>query len=175
LDVSAGSDLPPGIMASYFQTVTIKAKIVPNTAADDAYTAPGALLKKWGFPNILIQTIFRRFGKPHPVGSDLGQAGDWRGGALIQGVIYLRVVGSLYKRTPPFLNNISLSPHPQGGRPERNGFSHGLKTCHRHVFLTAFRVPTGLKIGNPRKRIPNFWSECRDSNPRPLGPEFGPG
>ena len=25
------------------------------------------------------------------------------------------------------------------------GISHGLKTCHRHVFLTAFRFPYGKK------------------------------
>ncbi len=25
------------------------------------------------------------------------------------------------------------------------GFSHGLKTCPRHVFLTAFRIPTRIK------------------------------
>jgi len=37
---------------------------------------------------------------------------------------------------------ISFSPHPYEMRFERNGFSHGLKTCHRHVFLTAFRIPS---------------------------------
>ena len=28
---------------------------------------------------------------------------------------------------------------------EINGFSHGLKTCHRHVSLTAFQIPFAIK------------------------------
>ena len=32
-----------------------------------------------------------------------------------------------------------------GMRPGTNGISHGLKTCHWHVFLTAFRFPYGNK------------------------------
>ena len=30
-------------------------------------------------------------------------------------------------------------------RSEIHGLSHGLKICHRHIFLTAFRVPPGIK------------------------------
>ena len=32
-------------------------------------------------------------------------------------------------------------PHPYRMRLKSEGLSHGLKTCHRHVFLTAFRAP----------------------------------
>ena len=38
-------------------------------------------------------------------------------------------------------NMFDFCPHPQGVRPETKGFSHGLKTVHRTVFLTAFRIP----------------------------------
>ena len=33
------------------------------------------------------------------------------------------------------------------------GFSHGLKTCHRHVFFTAFRIPLSIKITGTQ-RVP---------------------
>ena len=42
-------------------------------------------------------------------------------------------------------------PHPYGMRPRIKGLSHGLKTCHRHVFLTAFRV---LFITHPIAKTP---------------------
>jgi len=42
-------------------------------------------------------------------------------------------------------------PHPQGVRPVTKGFSHGLKTCHRHVFLTAFRIPSHHKKYGTRR------------------------
>ena len=31
--------------------------------------------------------------------------------------------------------------HPERAQPGINGFSHGLKTVHRTVFLTPFRTP----------------------------------
>ena len=34
---------------------------------------------------------------------------------------------------------------PYGLRSAIKGISHGLKMCHRHVFLTAFRFPYGKK------------------------------
>ena len=36
-------------------------------------------------------------------------------------------------------------PLPYGQQPNVFGISHGLKTCHRHVFFTPFRVPYGKK------------------------------
>ena len=41
--------------------------------------------------------------------------------------------------------SMHIRPHPYWVRPNVHGFSHGLKTCHRHVFLTAFRIPTSIK------------------------------
>ena len=43
------------------------------------------------------------------------------------------------------LDVFKFHPHPSGMRLESEGLSHGLKTCHRHVFLTAFRVPSEHK------------------------------
>ena len=40
-----------------------------------------------------------------------------------------------------FSDIFKFNPHPFRMRLELEGLSHGLKTCHRHVFLTAFRVP----------------------------------
>ena len=37
-----------------------------------------------------------------------------------------------------------FNPHSSGMRLVIEGFSRGLKTCHRHVFLTAFRIPTSI-------------------------------
>ena len=48
-------------------------------------------------------------------------------------------------------NKITPYPHPQGVRLWSNGFSHGLKTCHWHVFLTAFRIPSPNKKSGIRK------------------------
>ena len=49
------------------------------------------------------------------------------------------------------------NPHPYGMRLDFAGLSHGLKTCHRHVFLTAFRVPPQAKnSGHPIRDNPNF-------------------
>ena len=42
-------------------------------------------------------------------------------------------------------NILDCYPHPYWMRLSIKGFSHGLKTCHRHVFLTAFRIPTLTK------------------------------
>ena len=39
----------------------------------------------------------------------------------------------------------NFHPHPYGMRLKAEGLSHGLKTCHRHVFLTAFRVLSRTK------------------------------
>jgi hypothetical protein len=47
-----------------------------------------------------------------------------------------------------------LTPTPVRVRSQGHGFSHGLKTCHRHVFLTAFQIrPSSSK----RKTHPNGW------------------
>ena len=45
------------------------------------------------------------------------------------------------------------------------GLSHGLKTCHRHVFLTAFRVPASYQKTDCPAGQPVFWCERGDSNP----------
>ncbi len=48
----------------------------------------------------------------------------------------------------------------------------GLKTPHRGVFLTAFRIPPGKKRNTTRKGWCSlFWPARRDSNPRPLESE----
>ena len=55
-----------------------------------------------------------------------------------------RSVGNRFiKELPPEKICVRLwlyQPHP-----DTNGISHGLKTCHRHVFLTAFRFPYSKK------------------------------
>ena len=38
-------------------------------------------------------------------------------------------------------------------------------------FGPVFRIPTRRKFRRPEMWSPEFWSECRDSNPGPLGPE----
>ena len=40
----------------------------------------------------------------------------------------------------PATHNMDMRPHPYRMRSHIHGFSHGLKTCHRHVFLTAFQI-----------------------------------
>ena len=72
------------------------------------------------------------------------------------------------------LNKFDSRPHPQGVCPEIERFSHSLKTCRWHVFLTAFRIPTLTKRKKKTAQVGSllFWSEYRDSNPRPLGPEL---
>lgn len=40
---------------------------------------------------------------------------------------------------PCYFMHIRLLPYRV--QPDAHGFSHGLKTCHWHVFLTAFRIP----------------------------------
>ena len=57
-------------------------------------------------------------------------------------------------------------PHPYRMRLKFEGLSHGLKTCPRHVFLTAFRVPSLAMI--PKKNTTHkgwcsFWCERWDS------------
>ena len=56
------------------------------------------------------------------------------------------------------------NPHPYRMRLVFAGLSHGLKTCHRHVFLTAFRVHSHTKKEDAFWR-PLFWCERWDSNP----------
>ena len=46
-----------------------------------------------------------------------------------------------------------------------HGFSHGLKTCPRHVFFTAFRIPSRLKKTPPHQGWCFLWRRRRDSNP----------
>ena len=61
---------------------------------------------------------------------------------------------------------IRFHPHPYWMRLKSEGLSHGLKTCHRQVFYTAFRVPAqALKNPNARKGTRIFWCERWDSNP----------
>ena len=45
--------------------------------------------------------------------------------------------------------NFRFHLHPYGMHLKAEGLSHGLKMCHRHIFLTAFRVPS-----LPKKRTP---------------------
>ena len=59
------------------------------------------------------------------------------------------------RRHPVFmLGEFRFHPHPSGMCLKSEGLSHGLKTCHRHVFLTAFRV---LHLTQPKKylQLPN--------------------
>ena len=56
-----------------------------------------------------------------------------------------------------FSDIFKFNPHPFRMRLEFEGLSHGLKTCHRHVFLTAFRVPSEHKnMGRPERVSPYF-------------------
>ena len=48
---------------------------------------------------------------------------------------------------------LKTNPHPYRMWIGFEGLSHGLKTCHRHVFLTAFRVPRGIKKADTQKGI----------------------
>ena len=45
---------------------------------------------------------------------------------------------------------LHLCQHPCGVQSKAQGFSHGLKTCHWHVFLTAFRIPLSHKENPPQ-------------------------
>ena len=65
--------------------------------------------------------------------------------------------GSLFLFFVCCIFSVSNSIHtPNGMRLESEGLSHGLKTCHRHVFLTAFRVLTHIPKKRPPKRAASF-------------------
>ncbi len=51
------------------------------------------------------------------------------------------------------------------------GLSRGLKTCHRHVFLTPFSSPFWRTKKAPPRGAALFWYARRDSNPQPSEPE----
>ena len=63
------------------------------------------------------------------------------GGSVLIGLIGKCVRTSTFGESHIF----RFHPHPCWMRLESEGLSHGLKTCHRHVFLTAFRVPSEHK------------------------------
>ena len=69
--------------------------------------------------------------------------GSWGAPAPVRLSMVLGKTGKLYHIPyPPQKRRDTLA----GARPHQlapcgAGLSHGLKTCHRHVFLTAFRVP----------------------------------
>ena len=65
-----------------------------------------------------------------------------------------------------FVLLFELCPHSYGMRPQIKGLSHGLKTCHRHVFLTAFRVPSKYQKREGTKGTP-FLSLLFDFRPHP--------
>ena len=55
---------------------------------------------------------------------------------------------------------------------EINGFSHGLKACHRHAFLTAFQIHFSFSVKKEKapRRVLSLWRRRRDLNPRyPFG------
>lgn len=80
-----------------------KQKVLYATAPG-AETAPGAILKKGRFPNILIQALFRRFVKPFPFGSDLGQAEERGVFDPNWGLIYLGQFQPIVKEIRRFRN-----------------------------------------------------------------------
>ena len=55
--------------------------------------------------------------------------------------------------------------HPYRMQSVAHGLSHGLKTCQRHVFLTAFRVRLPYQKRDRPFGRPLFWCERWDSNP----------
>ena len=56
---------------------------------------------------------------------------------------------------------IAFCPHPYRVRSENDGFSHGLKTRPRRVFLTAFRIPHAHQKTTPSNRMVSFFGgEC---------------
>ena len=61
--------------------------------------------------------------------------------------------------------SFKINPHPYRMRLDFEGLSHGLKTCHWHVFLTAFRVPPPHTKKEDADWRPLFWCERWDSNP----------
>ena len=68
---------------------------------------------------------------------------------------------------------VAIHSWSTGPRLNCEGFSHGLKTCHRHVFLTAFQIrPPPRYKTNPHPCGWGFvlWRRRRDLNPRyPFG------
>ena len=63
---------------------------------------------------------------------------------------------------------IVFCPHPYRVRSENDGFSHGLKTRPRRVFLTAFRIPHAHQKNSTPVGVELFWRRVWDSNPRSL-------
>ena len=51
---------------------------------------------------------------------------------------------------------MNVRPQAYCLRSEIHGLSHGLKICHRHIFLTAFRVPPGIKKSGYPYGCPDF-------------------
>ena len=66
-----------------------------------------------------------------------------RGGFLFVSLAHFRY----HQKTPQPI--MCIRQHSFGMQPDAHGFSHGLKTCHRHVFLTAFRIPLRQKGHHP--------------------------
>ena len=45
-----------------------------------------------------------------------------------------------------FLTKMEYSQHPDRMQSVFHGFSHGLKTCHRHVFAPVFALAPAFRI-----------------------------
>jgi len=69
-----------------------------------------------------------------------------------------RLLPDLWKVTVPFL--FDLRPHPYRMRPQIKGLSHGLKTCHRHVFAPVHTLVPPFRVhpsGVPKRRGVSLW------------------
>ena len=78
-----------------------------------------------------------------------------------KGVLFLLLVYTL----DVTISIMHIRPHPYRVRPDVQGFSHGLKTCHRHVFLTAFRIPLSVKNPHTPKGVWGFLAEQKGFEP----------
>ena len=74
-----------------------------------------------------------------------------RGGFLFVSLAHFRY----HQKTPQPI--MYIRQHSFGMQPDAHGFSHGLKTCHRHVFLTAFRIPLPHQKTTPLCQMVSFF------------------
>ena len=95
------------------------------------------MLGEMGLDCVAVRTLEKWMLKfhPHPYGMRLQLEG------LSHGCISVREMGLDCVAVQTLeMWMLKFHPHPYGMRLQLKGLSHGLKTCHRHVFLTAFRV-----------------------------------